>query len=97
MGGSREAGLNPGYTFFFGLFFLVVVVLRINFSPEIVISTSCRLVQYSKNFLPSSHMMYVNMFLTTVCFPLNIQKGVKLKRMNKDRNIYLVNCTKYAR
>lgn len=29
-------------------------------------------------------MMYVNMFLTAVCFPLNIQKGVKLKRINKD-------------
>lgn len=78
VGDSRGAGLNPDYTFFFGLF------LRIDFSPAIVISASCRPVQYSKNFLPSSRMMYANMFLTTVCFPLNIQKGVKLKGMNKD-------------
>lgn len=64
--------------------------LRIHLSPEIVSSTSCHPVQCRKNFLPSSQMMHVNMFLTAVCFTLNIQRGVKLKRMNKDRKaLYL--------
>ena len=58
--------------------------LRINFSPEIVISAICLSVQYSKNFLPSSQMMYVNMCLTTLSFQLNIQNRVKLKGINKD-------------
>lgn len=72
------------------LYSFQAIFLRIDLSPEIVITTSCHPVQCRKNFLPSRRVMYVNMFLTAVCFTLNIQRGVKLKGMNKDRKaLYL--------
>lgn len=88
---NKEAGLNPDFQ---------ILPVTSSFRKTVISADFCP-VQYSRSFIPCKWKMYVNMFLTSICFLLNIKKGVKPKEMNKEnRALYfwdLIHLLSWAR